>query len=86
MTDTSKIAGHSSTRAGDDTTPAPNRPDPAAAAMQSSGDKPHGPDGSHTDGNMIDDHIALKNQSSVSAKDYPEQQRKAQDLCAKPDR
>ena len=32
------------------------------------------------DGGIVEDHIALKNQSSVDADDYPEEERKAQSL------
>ena len=32
------------------------------------------------DGGLVEDHIALKNQSSVDADDYPEEERKAQSL------
>ena len=37
------------------------------------------PDGDR-DGGITEDHIALKNQSSVDADDYPEEERKAQSL------
>ncbi|MDG6078160.1 hypothetical protein E3U23_03020 [Erythrobacter litoralis] len=32
------------------------------------------------DGGIVEDHIALKNQSSVKADDYPTEERKAQSL------
>ena len=36
-------------------------------------------------GGVVEDHIALKNQSSVEAEDYPEDERKAQSLVRQPE-
>ena len=38
------------------------------------------------DGGLVEDHIALKNQSSVSLEDYPKKQRQDQSLAQKPDK
>ena len=35
------------------------------------------------DGGIVEDHIALKNQSSVKPEDYPEDEREAQSLVDK---
>ena len=46
-------------------------------------DEPQGigdEDESTADGGLVEDHIALKNQSSVSPDDYPRSTRKAQSL------
>ena len=46
-------------------------------------DEPQGiedEDESTADGGLVEDHIALKNQSSVSPEDYPRATRKAQSL------
>ena len=56
-----------------DSTPVPNRPDPAEAAMKKNREGNGG-------NRVIKDHIALKNQSSVDAKDYPAKDRDAQSL------
>ena len=63
-------------------TPVPNRPDPAEAAMKASGRRPdpttQKPDGEGYD--VIDDHMTLQNQSSVRASQYPKKDRDAQSL------
>lgn len=46
-------------------------------------DEPQGleeQDHDNADGGLVEDHIALKNQSSVSPDDYPVEDRKAQSL------
>ena len=35
---------------------------------------------------LVEDHIALKNQSSVSPEEYPKKQRQDQSLAQKPDK
>lgn len=44
-------------------------------------------EGAQRDGGIVEDHIALKNQSSVSPDDYPRDERQAQSLVRpkKPD-
>ena len=37
-------------------------------------------EGASRDGGIVEDHIALKNQSSVSPEDYPQDERQAQSL------
>ena len=40
-------------------------------------------DEAYRDGGLVEDHIALKNQSSIKASDYPASERKAQSLVNK---
>ena len=44
-------------------------------------DRPEG----DRDGGIVEDHIALRNQSSVEPDDYPEEERKAESLVPKKD-
>ena len=51
-------------------------------------DEPQGldeEDETTADGGLIEDHIALRNQSSVSPEDYPRSQRRDQSLVRKPE-
>ena len=52
-------------------------------------DEPQGlrdePEGDR-DGGLVEDHIALKNQSSASPEDYPKKQRLDQSLTPAPDK
>lgn len=57
-----------------DATPVPSRPDPAEEALRK---KQRSEDGEN---HVIEHHNALKNQSSVSADQYPDEDRKAQSL------
>ena len=47
---------------------------------QGSDDKPEG----NRDGGLVEDHIALQNQSSVKPEDYPAKQRRDQSLAGTP--